>query len=582
MLDFNELNHPLPATVLTAAAASGSIIDLRRYPVRHPGPAHLLCAAIARRWPGIAKENVLLTHGSDDALKLLVDKHVHRGDGVALVEPCYMHVKTWIQLNGGVVASLPMLCFRALVGRALPMGTKLLYLCSPNNPTGATIRLVDLEQVLQQHADVAVVVDEAYGDYDDDCQSAAMLVPKYRNLFVVRTFSKLYGLAALRLGYLVAQDASELALWYNPKSVTQHAIGCGIAALSAQPAYDAIVQEVKHDLGNVCNILRAAGCPKVYAGAAPFVTFEPPSGHNAEDLLVAMQAEGYLLRNQSGRPMVENCIRMSMAPLRVVSGCIAALCKAMPQVCSPPRLLVLAAGLGSRMGSPWPKALCTVQGETLLAHTLRQFGGAVSDTLIVTGFEHGQIDAAVAGYQSVGTVYNQHFADKNNWYSMLVGLEELGDTSDIVMLDGDLWLADELASQLLWCKQSHMLADDYAEPKDEAMQLATDEDGVVIECSKECSGGAEYTGALRLQREDIAATLAILRACDVPSSYYDGLVGEQLPMRLLSTMGHPWIEVDNQTDLELAQRVATTREEDEANISPLSKKSDCTLTDLGK
>ena len=89
------------------------------------------------------------------------------------------------------------------------------------------------------------------------------------------------------------------------------------------------------------------------------------------------------------------------------------------------------------------------------------------------------------------------------------------------------------------------------------MQLLTNEQGVVVECGKQCRGSAEYTGALRLQREDIAATIDILKACDVPSSYYDGLVGEQLPKRTLSTMGHPWIEVDTPADLVRAQRIGS-------------------------
>src|SRR5699024_4459156 len=85
---------------------------------------------------------------------------------------------------------------------------KLLYLDNPNNPTGQIIPIEEIEFIVKKAAEnsTCVIVDEAYGDYMDQQSSAISLVHKYENLFVVRTFSKAYGLAGMRIGYVVASD----------------------------------------------------------------------------------------------------------------------------------------------------------------------------------------------------------------------------------------------------------------------------------------------------------------------------------------------------------------------------------------
>ena len=85
---------------------------------------------------------------------------------------------------------------------------KLIYLDNPNNPTGQIIPLEAIEKVLKVALDknIVVIVDEAYGDYMNENNSAVNLVPKYENLIVTKTFSKAYGLAGLRGGYIIQNE----------------------------------------------------------------------------------------------------------------------------------------------------------------------------------------------------------------------------------------------------------------------------------------------------------------------------------------------------------------------------------------
>lgn len=159
-------------------------------------------------------ENIVLTDGSIEALYLINGLFAQPEIEVAGFAPTFTdmvvnvemqkmrYVPTFISKNNDTASEVERLL------KSLSPKTALVYIDNPNNPTGRTLAKEDLEKILSVSLarDVAVLIDEAYGDFIEKDESALSLWGKYPNLFVVRTFSKGFGLAGLRAGYIVADE----------------------------------------------------------------------------------------------------------------------------------------------------------------------------------------------------------------------------------------------------------------------------------------------------------------------------------------------------------------------------------------
>ncbi len=195
-LDANE--NPYPALVQGQAA-------LNRYP--EPQPADL-----ARRMAdlyGVATANLWVSRGSDDAIDLLIRAFCTAGrDTVGIVEPTFAAYAQFARIQGAKVAFIR-LCdgfifdTDAVLRFAETEQPKILFLCTPNNPTGTRIPEGAVEQLARALPDTLVVADEAYGEFDE-APSLAPLAGSIANLVVLRTLSKAYGLAGARIGCAIA------------------------------------------------------------------------------------------------------------------------------------------------------------------------------------------------------------------------------------------------------------------------------------------------------------------------------------------------------------------------------------------
>ena len=193
MLNANELPWSQPGTTLN------------RYP--DPQPASLL-EAFAQLY-GVETANVLIGRGSDEAIDLLVRAFCRAGDdAVAVCPPTFGMYAVCARVQAACVIEVPLTArfdvdIEALLAAVTP-SCKLVFLCSPNNPTGNAIPIGDIERIVNALADRAlVVVDEAYIEFSD-APSAAALLASHANLAVLRTLSKAYGLAGTRVGCVLA------------------------------------------------------------------------------------------------------------------------------------------------------------------------------------------------------------------------------------------------------------------------------------------------------------------------------------------------------------------------------------------
>lgn len=202
-LDFNENTAGCSPKVQRALAKLTPKL-LSMYPEYERGTRRL-----ARHF-GVAYEELLLTNGGDDALRLFFDAFVDAGATAAIVEPTFPMYRYWGEVAGAQFEvqhytnnmQFPL----DAVLQSLAAKPRVLFVCNPNNPTGTLIPTETIEKILQAATHTAVVLDEAYAEFSG--VTVIPLINQYPHLFVARTFSKAAGLAGLRLGAVIANADS--------------------------------------------------------------------------------------------------------------------------------------------------------------------------------------------------------------------------------------------------------------------------------------------------------------------------------------------------------------------------------------
>ena len=226
---------PLGPSPKAVAAYRAAAEHLDRYP---DGSATALRNAIARQY-GLNPERIVCGCGSDELINLIAHAYIGPGDEAVYSEHGFLMYKIATLSSGGTPVSVPEKAYRvdvdAMLARVTPK-TKVVFLANPNNPTGTYIphdEVRRLHKGLPGHT--LLVLDAAYSEYvrRNDYEAGLELVATTDNTVMTRTFSKIYGLAALRLGwaYCPAAVADVLNRVRGPFNVTAPAIAAGVAAL---------------------------------------------------------------------------------------------------------------------------------------------------------------------------------------------------------------------------------------------------------------------------------------------------------------------------------------------------------------
>jgi len=191
-LNTNENPYPPSPRVLGALAAAVND-GLRLYPDPEARGLRTRAAAVY----GVPPEYVLAGNGSDECLALLVRALVDAGDRVAFPVPTYSLYETLVAVQGGTAVRVPWPSDFALPAELVDARARLTFLCNPNSPSGTLVPTARIED-LAQRIEGVLVVDEAYVDFARE--NAMALVLRYPNVVVLRTFSKSFSLAGLRIG----------------------------------------------------------------------------------------------------------------------------------------------------------------------------------------------------------------------------------------------------------------------------------------------------------------------------------------------------------------------------------------------
>jgi len=197
--------NPLGCSPRSTAAIQNHLTELSRYP---DGSAFYLKQTLSQKL-GVQPENLIIGNGSNEVLELVARAFAAEGDEIIYSQYGFIVYALSAQVVGAKAIEVPAQDYghnlQAMV-EAITENTKIIYLANPNNPTGTRFDRIAWEAFIAQVPDqVLVVLDEAYFEYveAEDYPNGLDYLAQYPNLLVVRTFSKIYGLAALRVGYLV-------------------------------------------------------------------------------------------------------------------------------------------------------------------------------------------------------------------------------------------------------------------------------------------------------------------------------------------------------------------------------------------
>jgi histidinol-phosphate aminotransferase len=292
-LDFNENTAGCSRAVLRALRKM-SAKQLAMYPEYQRSSERIA------RYFGVQSEELLLTNGGDDALRVFFDAFVDADSSVLICEPTFPMYRYWAEIAGARVEALhygPEMEFPlAGILAGLQKKPRVLFIANPNNPTGTLSQIDVIETILQAATNTAVVMDEAYAEF-----SGVTLVPlirKYSRLFVARTFSKAAGLAALRLGSVLgkAESVAYLRRAMPPFPVNLAALVAAEAAIRDRAAIRGYVRGILRTREWFAGELRKLGV-KTFASAGNFVLAN--FGPKGPPLFQRLEREGILLRERS-------------------------------------------------------------------------------------------------------------------------------------------------------------------------------------------------------------------------------------------------------------------------------------------
>ncbi len=282
-----------------------------RYPDFVPASLHEKLAAFA----GWTPDGVVAGNGSNELIQATLMVTVGEGKRVLISEPTFALYRQVATVLGGEVLSVPLsgelqfdaAALRAAIEREAP---DVVILCSPNNPTGCRIDEADLEALLEASG-ALVVVDEAYFEFSG--RTVAPLLARHENLAVFRTFSKAMGMAALRVGYLLAsaalaREVGKAVLPYNLNAFSQTAAEVAVEMYeeSLRPTVRRIVEERERLYEALRNI---EGLAPV-ASHANFMVVR--SSIEPRAVFRELLARDILVRDVSGYPMLKDFFRVSV------------------------------------------------------------------------------------------------------------------------------------------------------------------------------------------------------------------------------------------------------------------------------
>jgi histidinol-phosphate aminotransferase len=292
-----------------------TVLDMPRLPVNeYPHASNEPLRSALAAHVGVAPDEIVVTSGADEALALIAQVFLEPGRAAVLIDPTFSMFRVVSEGTGATIRRVAVddgwdVPRAALLDAVRQPDVAVVWLCSPNNPTGRLVPPTLVHEVLGAAPRAAVVVDEAY--YEISGQTVVDEVRGAGNAVVVRTFSKGYGLAGARVGYLVAPRPITTAIEAVrlPQNMTTFSLAAAARALADQDGLAARVADLIGERQRLASALRALRF-EIVPSAANFLLVRPPSP--APAVAAWLQGGGFIVRSYAGHPRLDDWLRLAV------------------------------------------------------------------------------------------------------------------------------------------------------------------------------------------------------------------------------------------------------------------------------
>ncbi|MHB1392749.1 MAG: histidinol-phosphate transaminase [Clostridia bacterium] len=307
-LDKNEIPWNLSDKVMDVLIKRIKAMELNRYPDSN---CTELKTAISR-YTGIDTDSIGIGNGSDELISVLLQTFINPGDTIAVHNPSFSMYKIYGAICGARIWEYNLDSnfgmkpeeFISCLQRERP---KIVFICNPNNPTGSRFELSDIEQILKK-VDGIVIVDEAYFEFSG--LTAAGLLSSYDNLIILRTFSKAFGLAALRVGYMLACPSviNYIDRVRSPFNVNAFAQAAAAELLENIDAVTERIEIIKSERERLTAMLSKLESLQCFESWSNFILVRSPY---AAEIYNKLKEAGIYIKSFSNS-MLKDCLRVTI------------------------------------------------------------------------------------------------------------------------------------------------------------------------------------------------------------------------------------------------------------------------------
>jgi histidinol-phosphate aminotransferase len=288
---------------------------LKKWYNRYPDPHQLAIKEKLSFIKGVGAEHIFLGNGSDECIDVLFRCFCEPGkDNVIICPPTYGMYEVSANINNIALKKVPLLDNFQLdlihLEDQIDANTKIIWICSPNNPTGNSINRIDIETVLNNFTGI-VVIDEAYINFAQQ-KSFVQELADYPNLVVMQTFSKAWGLAGLRLGMAFAslsiiEIMNKVKPPYNINQATQELVLTALEEIGQVNDMIKLLVDMRIALADV--FLSMPTVERVYPSDANFILVKINNAKKVYDFLLT---KGIVLRDRSNVKLCDDCLRITV------------------------------------------------------------------------------------------------------------------------------------------------------------------------------------------------------------------------------------------------------------------------------
>lgn len=282
---------------------------------RYPDPQQVKLKQVLSKLKGVPIDNMLLGNGSDEVLDLIIRMFCEPNqDNIIILPPTYGMYEVLANVNAIETNRVELSeTFQPKVEHILKASnanSKILFLCSPNNPTGNSFNRSEVEKLLIEFKGI-VVIDEAYIDFSEQ-ESWSKKLNEFPNLIITQTLSKAYGMAGIRLGicYASAEIISILNKIKPPYNINELTQQKAIEQLNKVNLVTEQIEQLLKERQSLVEELEVLPfVTKVYPSDANFILIKVDDANKRYNQLMA---KGIIIRNRTNQPLCENCLRLTI------------------------------------------------------------------------------------------------------------------------------------------------------------------------------------------------------------------------------------------------------------------------------